>query len=193
MTACRTLSTLLSMLSLLSSAIGSGPVARAFAVEDSKQAVAQWLSQQLNHPITASQVLTSPNATALEGCSVTRTRPTHYGRTSLSMRCPAHALPQLVLLDADVSLASSRVAARARVASPEGARIARPTVLPIVRTGSALRADWRTDNMHALLDVIAMDSGDTGAEIRVRISHTNRVMRARILNAHAVSIIPAGA
>ncbi len=193
MTACRTLSTLLSMLSLLGSAIGSAPAARASAVEDSKQAVALWLSQQLNHPIAASQVLTSPNATALEGCSITRTRPTHYGRTSLSLRCPAHALPQLVLLDADVSRASSHAPERTRVASSEAARIAQRNVVSMVRTGSALRADWRTDNMHALLDVIAMDSGGAGAEIRVRIAHTNRVMRARILNAHTVSVIPAGA
>ncbi len=195
MTICRTLSTLICMLSMLGSTIGSTPdlAMRASAGEDPKQAVAQWLSQQLDRPITTLQVLNSPNAAALEGCRITRTRATHNGRTSLSLRCPAHALSQLVLLDADVSIASSRAQEKTRSAPSVAPRIAIQNVAPMVRSGSALRADWRTDNMHALLDVIAMDSGSAGAEIRVRIAHTNRVLRARILTTHTVSVVPAGA
>jgi flagella basal body P-ring formation protein FlgA len=64
---------------------------------------------------------------------------------------------------------------------------------PIVRVGAALRADWRTDLLHAQLPVVALDSGAAGAEIRVRIANTNRILRARILDAKAVAITVAGA
>jgi flagella basal body P-ring formation protein FlgA len=63
----------------------------------------------------------------------------------------------------------------------------------IVHAGAALRADWRTDFIHAQLPVIALDSGAAGAEIRVRIPQTNRIVRARILGPHTVAIIMAGA
>jgi hypothetical protein len=63
----------------------------------------------------------------------------------------------------------------------------------IVRAGAALRADWRTASLHAQLPVVALDSGASGAEIRVRIVNTNRVLRARILSAQDVAIIVAGA
>jgi len=62
----------------------------------------------------------------------------------------------------------------------------------IVRAGAALRADWRTEFIHAQLSVVALDSGAVGAEIRVRIPQTNRIVRARILSASAVAIIVAG-
>ena len=55
------------------------------------------------------------------------------------------------------------------------------------------QADWRTAFLHAELPVVALDSGAAGAEIRVRIPSTNRIMRARILSAHTVAIVVAGA
>ena len=68
-----------------------------------------------------------------------------------------------------------------------------PPAPKIVRAGAALRADWRTEFIHAQLPVVALDSGAVGAEIRVRIPQTNRIVRARILSANAVAIIAAGA
>ena len=63
----------------------------------------------------------------------------------------------------------------------------------MVRAGATLQADWRTDFLHAELPVVALDAGAAGAEIRVRIPSTNRIMRARILSAHTVTIVVAGA
>ncbi len=195
MTAGRILSTLLWMLPLAGAAVGaiSASSARDTACEEARQVAAQWLSHQLDHTIGASQVLTLPDANGFEGCSITRARPTHNGRTSLSLRCPTYALPQLLLLDEEVALAKYRAPGEAHALFSQAEPIARRSVAPMVRRGTALRADWRTDGMHALLDVIAMDTGSVGAEIRVRIAHSNRVIRARILNAHTVSVVSSGA
>lgn len=63
----------------------------------------------------------------------------------------------------------------------------------IVRAGAALTADWRTAFIHAQLPVVALQAGAAGAEIRVRIRQTNRIVRARILSADTVAIVIAGA
>jgi flagella basal body P-ring formation protein FlgA len=62
-----------------------------------------------------------------------------------------------------------------------------------VRAGATLEADWRTPALHAELPVVALDSGAAGAEIRVRIANTSRILRARILTARSVAILTAGA
>ena len=67
-----------------------------------------------------------------------------------------------------------------------------PAAPAIVRAGAALHADWSTAFIHAQLPVVALDSGAAGAEIRVRIPQSNRIVRARILSAHAVAIVVAG-
>ncbi|PSH03179.1 MAG: hypothetical protein CXZ00_13500 [Acidobacteria bacterium] len=158
--------------------------AEASVVAESRQAAALWLSRQLHRPVEASQVLVSPRAATLEGCTITNIRPAPTGATALSLRCPDHALPQLVLLGFPVSNAASHTSISSRLSHKAP---------PIVRAGATLRADWRTDSMHAQLDVVAMDSGAAGAEIRVRIAHSNRIMRARVLSAHTVGIVAAGA
>jgi hypothetical protein len=178
-------STLFGTLSLLGSA-----VAASAATDENRQAVAVWLSQQLHRRVEASQILLSPETAALEGCTIVRSRPAPSGGTALSLRCPAHALNQLVLLNFSVEAAPADLPASRATALPPNPR---PRVSPIVRTGAALEADWRTDSLHAELPVVALDSGAAGAEIRVRIASTNRIMRARILTAHTVTIIVAGA
>jgi flagella basal body P-ring formation protein FlgA len=67
-----------------------------------------------------------------------------------------------------------------------------PSVPPTVRVGAALQADWVTPSLHAQLPVVAIESGGAGDEIRVRVKDTNRIMHARILSAHTVSILSAG-
>ncbi len=84
---------------------------------------------------------------------------------------------------------------RAALAS-SSAPAAAPRAAPssnIVRAGAALTADWRTAFIHAQLPVVALESGAAGAEIRVRVPQTNRIVRARILSADAVAIVMAGA
>jgi hypothetical protein len=162
--------------SVLLSSFATFAFATAPAAMESKQAAAQWLSQQLHSPIEAAQILVSPAASTLEGCTILHSRIAPTGATALSLRCPEHALPQLLLLNIAVPVAvSPRLCAAAA----------------IVRAGAALQADWRTDSMHAQLGVVALDSGAAGAEIRVRIPHSNRIMRARILSAHTVAIVVA--
>jgi hypothetical protein len=175
-------STLLCTLALL------GPSAVASAALDVRAAQARWLSGRLHRTVEASEVLVSPEADALEGCTIIHARAVPLGATALSLRCPAHALPQLVLLklslDADFG---------ALTTAPAQPLQASPKVRPIVRAGAALQADWRTGSLHAELPVVALDSGASGAEIRVRVAGSNRVMRARILTAHSVTIVAAGA
>jgi hypothetical protein len=182
--------------------LGSAAAA-AFAPEP-QQAAALWLSRQLHRPVEASQILVSPPGTALEGCTITRARRASIGATALSLRCPALALPHLVLLHLSIDAAASAggisenpllSASRNKPPhhpshdSPHGLAVKVP---PIVRAGAALRADWRTASLHAQLPVVALDAGVSGAEIRVRIVNTNRVLRARILSAQDVTILVAG-
>jgi hypothetical protein len=169
-----------------------GSAAAASAADEPRQAMARWLTQQLHCPVEASQILVSPDAFPPEGCVIQRARRESIGATSLSVRCPEHILPQLVLL---------KLPAGVDVASAPGshspwslsAKNLTHGALPLVRAGALLNADWRTDSLHALLPVVALDSGAAGAEIRVRIAQTNRILHARILGAHNVSIIVAGA
>jgi hypothetical protein len=169
-----------------------GTAAAASFAPEPQQAAALWLSRQLHRPVEASQILVSPPDTALEGCTITRTRHASIGATALSLRCPALALPHLVLLHlpADATSSTGPISKIPPRNPPHGLAVKVP---PIVRAGAALRADWRTASLHAQLPVVALDSGASGAEIRVRIVNTNRVLRARILSAQDVAIIVAGA
>lgn len=171
-------------------------VAASFAPEP-QQAAALWLSRQLHRPVEASQILVSPPGTALEGCTITRARQAPIGATALSLRCPALALPHLVLLHLPTTdAASSTVPKSANPPRPSHDSSSHDSPLalaaklpPVVHAGATLRADWRTPSLHAQLPVVALDSGASGAEIRVRIVNTNRVLRARILSAQDVAIV----
>jgi hypothetical protein len=179
-----------------------GSAAAASFAPEPQQAAALWLSQQLHRPIEASQILVSPPDTALEGCTIARARHASSGATALSLRCPTLALPHLVLLRDDAAAPGAGSISPLQSASAHDASHNTPHDLPhglalkappIVRAGAALRADWRTASLHAQLPVVALDSGATGAEIRVRIANTNRILRARILSAQDVTIIAAKA
>jgi hypothetical protein len=173
---------LLSTLSCTLALFGSAPAASAAG--EHPQIVAQWLTRQLHRKVEASQILVFPEVDNLEGCTVGRPQREPTGTTSLSLHCPAHVLPQLVLLKFPVKFDElSQLTASGSLHK----------VPPIVRAGAALSADWRTDSLHAQLPVIALDSGAVGGEIRVRIAQTNRIMRARILSAHNVTIVVDGA
>ncbi len=117
-------------------------------------------------------------------------RPTPKGLTSLSISCPAHVLPQLVLLDISEAPNANRHTRPSAIALHNASPMASS---PIVRSGATLRADLRTDSMHAPLNVIAMESGAAGSEIRVRAPKSTRVLRDLILTAHTATIIMAGA
>jgi hypothetical protein len=174
-------------------------------------ASAAWLTHQFNRPISPAQILAAPEA-SLEGCIITRLRPAITGATALSLRCPGQSLSQLLLLDlspdaAKTSTASCRSASGLQPPSfgdcgataqrdahhPSVSRKSAATLPPIIRAGASLQADWRTPSLHAELPVVALDSGPIGAEIRVRVAHSDRVFRAHILTANSVTIIEAGA
>jgi hypothetical protein len=161
----------------------TGTQANASVAIDPLHEMAAWLSQQLHQPVDASQVLSAPDAPSLDGCSIMHLRAAATGGIALTLRCPTYPLPQLMLLRLSANIPRSPIAS--------------PTALqhhtPLVRAGDALHADWRTSALHAELPVVALDCGTDGAEIRVRVSHSNRILRARILNAHNVAIVSAGA
>jgi hypothetical protein len=171
-----------------------------------KQAAALWLTAQLHRPVEPAQILIVPQSGTLDGCSILRARPASIGATSLSLRCPDHLLPQLVLLKIPFDTVSVNVPAAAPAAGSNALpasspsthpsatpKPAAPKPPPLVRAGAALEADWRTPALHAEFPVVALDFGAAGSEIRVRIAHGVRVLRARILTAHSVAIVEAGA
>ena len=163
---------------------------------ESRQAAAAWLTQQLHQQVEPAQILVVPESDSLEGCTILRVRPAPTGATSLSLRCPAHILPQLVLVKISFDAVPEGILASASAHSPRAsvlAKTAAPKTPPLVRAGAALEADWRTPALHAELPVVALDSGAAGSEIRVRVAHGVRVLRARILTAHSVAIVEAGA
>jgi hypothetical protein len=177
--------------------------ARASSAEsspaESKQAAALWLTGQLHRPVEPAQILIVPESGTFDGCSILRARPAPTGGTSLSLRCPDHLLPQLVLLKIPLDTVSVNMPA-AGPSHPTGPshpsatpKPAAPKAPPLVRAGAALEAYWRTPALHAEFPVVALDFGAAGSEIRVRIAHGVRVLRARILTAHSVAILEAGA
>lgn len=157
--------------------------AEATMAEESRQSAAAWLSHQLHRSVDVSQILAAPVGNSLEGCAITHVRPAATGDTSLVLRCPAYPLPQLVLLHLSLGAPTLPTVVAHRTTA----------TTPMIRAGMALRADWRTAALHAQLPVVALDSGANGAEIRVRVANTSRIMRARVISAHAVSILSAGA
>ena len=167
--------------------------ARASA-DESRQAAAIWLTGQLHVPVEPAQILSIPGSGSLQGCSILRARSAPTGATSLSLRCPTHVLPQLVLLKILFDAVPGNISASAP--SPHASAAPKtvvPKAPPLVRAGATLEADWRTPALHAELPVVALDSGSAGAEIRVRIAHGVRILRARVLTAYSVTIVEAGA
>jgi hypothetical protein len=155
----------------------------ASATPEARSATVEWLSQQFQRRVDASQVLAAPADDSLDGCVITRVRATTTGATLLRLRCPSHALPQLILLH----LFPSPSTVRAAMPHPETAPA------PMVRAGTVLQAYWRTPQLHAQLPVVAIESGAAGGEIRVRVANTTRIMRARIVSAHTADILSTGA
>ncbi len=153
----------------------------SYATPEPRNATVEWLSQQFQRRVDASQVLAAPADDSLDGCVITRVRATITGATLLRLRCPLHPLPQLILLHLSLDSPTFRAA------------IPCPKVAPMVRAGTVLQAYWRTPQLHAQLPVIAIESGAAGGEIRVRVANTTRIMRARIVNAHTAAIVSAGA
>lgn len=118
----------------------------------------------------------------MDGCRITASNRAATGGTAISLRCPAFALPQLVLVEQPLYGLADGAATSAALAR----HIATP---PLVRAGARLRADWRSGALHMQLPVIALEPGAEGEEIRVRVENGSRVLRARIVAAQQVSIV----
>ena len=142
---------------------------------------ARWLSQQLQRSIDATQVLSVPRIASFDECSIGRVRTAITGSTEIDVRCAALLFPQVLLIDLDMP------------SEKHASRPVPPRKLPLVRAGARLQADWRAPAMHATIPVIALDPGERGAAIRVRLEGSARVLHARVLSAHNVEVISAGA
>lgn len=144
--------TLICTLSLLGSAVGLS----AESTSESRQAVALWLSQQIQRPVAAAQLLIVPTVTHLDGCSVAHARSSVIGTTALSLHCPSQGLPQLALLNFSVATPDQSTAF-SPLASHRVFLKVTPTPPTLVHAGAALNADWRTDTIHVQLPVVAFD------------------------------------
>lgn len=157
-------------------------IAGAASQTSPRAQMAEWLGSQLHRPITATQILSTPEAKELDGCKITGSNRAATGGTAISLRCSAFALPQLVLVEQPLEGLAGGGAARALP-------VRKSATPPVVRAGTRLHADWRSGALHMQLPVIALEPGAEGAEIRVRIENGSRVLRARIVAAQQVSII----
>lgn len=146
---------------------------------DASVRAAAWLSGELHLPVTAQQIRSAPELASFDGCKIRRAAAAATGGTSLELRCPEAALPQILL----VAIAPPRAKS-----NPVAARSTRP----LIRAGTRLQADWRTPAMHAVLPVVALEAGTDGAEIRVRLAGGQRIYRALVISAHSVKILCEG-
>ena len=169
---------------------GPSPVGPEIQLPQQRNNTARWLSQQLQQPVEAAQVLVSPEFASFEGCTILRVRPAHADATSLSVRCPGRVLPQLVLLNIPPGELSVGTAAALPQHANDG-RTGGPAKIaaPLVHAGTVLKAEWNTLAIRIAMPVVALEAGASGGEIQVRVPKTNRVLRARVLTAHSVEIL----
>jgi hypothetical protein len=139
---------------------------------------ARWLTDALHRPVEPEQVLSWPAAQPPERCRIAQLRPSATGVTAISLRCGESTLPRLLLAELRGNEPSTSGAAQAPLRTP-----------PMVRCGSTLHAELHTDRMHAQVAVVALQSGNEGEEIRVRVKRSNRILRARVLGAREVAIL----
>jgi hypothetical protein len=150
------------------------------AAGTAQERAALWLTEQLHDSVLPSQLLRWPALATPESCAIVRVQAASTGLTALTLRCSELTLPQLAL-----------VALRSAAASPDrsAATAPRQQKAHLVHAGSRLRAELRTAAMHAELPVVALEAGESGEEIRVRVFGSARVLHARILGAHEVAIV----
>lgn len=130
------------------------------------------------------------------------------GATAVSLRCNSQTLPQLLLVTVPVAELNPTATAeqseeqqhlQGGSASAGQKTNGPPRAAPnnraskLVHPGTHLQANWRMQDLRARLTVVALDGGEVGDEIRVRIVAGQRVLRARIVDAHTVNIVGEGA
>ena len=157
------------------------------ALGSSSGATAHWLSQQLHTEIAASQIISAPAAAELEGCAVANTKPTQTGAIAVAVRCDAPRLPRLILLGQGA--VQSTESSRPQPKPHASARTTTNQAQPMVRQGSLLEARWISASLRLHVPVVAIEAGNTGEEIRVRVRNANRILHARIVDAHTVTIL----
>ena len=63
----------------------------------------------------------------------------------------------------------------------------------LVHSGMQMHAELRSDGMRAVMFVVALDNGDAGETIRVRVAGNSHTLHAQIVDAHSVVIVNGGA
>lgn len=150
--------------------------------------MAQWLTAQTGQAILPVELLMYPKTGDLTGCQATGLRGVGAHRSELRLHCPGMALPQLVV----INRTTDEHAPQPRAATPVTAT-ARKKHTALVRSGARLEAELRTDGMRALMPVVAMEDGDAGQTIRVKVPGNGRTMHAQLVNAHSALIVTGGA
>jgi hypothetical protein len=145
-----------------------------------QERAAVWLAEQLHGSVLPSQLLRWPALATPESCAIVRVQTASTGLTAITLRCSELTLPQLALVDLRAAAASL---GRSAAAAPLRQKA------HLVHAGSRLRAELRTAAMHVELPVVALEPGESGEEIRVRVSGCTRVLHARIVGAHEVAIV----
>jgi hypothetical protein len=150
--------------------------------------MAQWLTAQTGQAILPEELLMYPKTAELAGCQATDLHAVGLHRSELRLHCPGMALPQLVV----VNLAADGHATKAKTALPV-TTMAKKKHTALVRSGARLEAELHTDGMRALMPVVALEDGDAGQTIRVRVSGNGRTMHAQLVDAHSALIVTGGA
>ncbi len=174
---------LLAILLLTATALAAPPEDRS-----GRARLAAWLTVQTGQEILPEELLMYPKTTELAGCQATDLHAVGLHRSELRLHCPGMALPQLVV----VNRAADEHALRPKVAT-HVTTTAKIRHTALVRSGARLRAELRMDGMRALMPVVAMEDGDAGQTIRVKVTGTGRTMHAQLVDAQSALIVTGGA
>jgi hypothetical protein len=150
--------------------------------------MAQWLTAQTGQTILPEELLMYPKTADLTGCQAAGLHGVGVHRSELRMHCPGMALPQLVV----INRTTGEHASQTKTATL-GPTIIRAKHTALVRSGAHLEAELRTDGMRALMPVVAMEDGDAGQTIRVKVPGNGRTMHANLVDAHSALIVNGGA
>jgi hypothetical protein len=153
--------------------------------------LAEWLTARTGQAIAPAELLVYPTISDLSGCEVSGLRGAGTGRSELRMHCPGMALPQLVVLNCTADGQDQRIRSKGNLSTVAATPRLRHATL--VRIGVHLQAELRSDSMRATLPVVALEGGDAGEIIRVRVTGNSRALRAQIVDAHSVLIVNGGA
>ncbi len=153
--------------------------------------LSQWLTARTGHSIAPAELLVYPKISDFANCVATGLHRVGAERSELRLHCRDLALPQLVVLSSTAGSQSQQVQSSGNLKTATAAPRYKHSTL--VHSGMQMHAELRSDGMRAVMFVVALDNGDAGETIRVRVAGNSHTLHAQIVDAHSVVIVNGGA